>query len=221
MKVTVLGATGGVGRQVVEQALAGGHDVRAVVRDPAPLPDDVPYVLADLATADSIALEAATVGADAVLSCLGRRSKADAGVASRGVGVAVDAMWATGVRRIIAVSASPVATITSSSRPQPPRHDPGDGLLMRTVLTPTIKRVFGDHYRDLALMEDALYESRFDWTVVRPPRMTNKPLGPAYRTSTEHNLLGGRSVSRAAVAELMLACLEDDETIGKVVRVAF
>jgi len=35
MRVVVFGATGGVGRLVVEQAIAAGHVVTAVVRDPA------------------------------------------------------------------------------------------------------------------------------------------------------------------------------------------
>ena len=38
MKITVFGATGGVGREVVRQALDAGHEVTAVVRDPARLP---------------------------------------------------------------------------------------------------------------------------------------------------------------------------------------
>lgn len=221
MKITVLGATGGVGRHVVEQAVAAGHDVRAVVRNPSRLTADISYDVADLASVDSTVIESALVGSDAVLSCLGPRSKTDAGVTSRGVGVTLEAMWATGVRRIVAISASPVATVASPGRPNPPRHDPGDGLVMRTVLTPMIKRVFGGHYRDLALMEDELSDSRFDWTVIRPPRLVDKPLGRTYRTSSEHNVRGGRSISRAAVAEMMLACAEDDETIGQIVRVAY
>lgn len=38
MRLAVFGATGGTGRQLVEQALAQGHEVTAVVRDPARLP---------------------------------------------------------------------------------------------------------------------------------------------------------------------------------------
>ena len=38
MNLVVFGATGGTGRCVVEQALASGHDVTAVVRDPEGLP---------------------------------------------------------------------------------------------------------------------------------------------------------------------------------------
>jgi NAD(P)H-binding len=56
---------------------------------------------------------------------------------------------------------------------------------------------------------------------VRPPRLVDKPLGRTYRTSMERNVHGGRSISRAAVAEIMLACLEDDATIGQIVRVAY
>jgi ATP-binding cassette, subfamily B, bacterial MsbA len=67
---------------IVKAAKAAGHDVTAVARNPNSVIPDVPVCKADLATADSAELAAAVAGADAVLSCLGPRSKADIGVAS-------------------------------------------------------------------------------------------------------------------------------------------
>ena len=78
MKLTIIGATGGIGRQLVEQAVEGGHDVTAVVRDPRRLSHAVHSVTVDLASPDSTLLQAAIRGADAVLSGLGARSAADA-----------------------------------------------------------------------------------------------------------------------------------------------
>jgi putative NADH-flavin reductase len=220
MKLTIVAATGGIGRQLLTQALAAGHDVTAVVRNPATLPAEVRAVTADLATAGPAALEPAVAGADAVLSGLGPRSRADAGVASRGTLAIVEAMRATGVRRVVLVSAAPVATLASPGRPDPPRHDPGDGLVTRHLLMPLLRSTLREVYADLALMEDAVGDSALDWTVVRPPRLTDRPLSGAYRTALGRNLRGGLLVSRADVAHLMLATLDRPETIGQTIGIA-
>ena len=84
MKLTIFAATGGIGRQALEQALAAGHDVTAVVRNPNKLSGEaVRIVTADLAAADPAVLESGVAGADAVLSGLGPRSTSDAGIASQ------------------------------------------------------------------------------------------------------------------------------------------
>src|SRR5438552_3492818 len=166
MKLTIVAATGGIGRQILHQAIAAGHDVTAVVRNATQLSGAIRIVTADLAGPDPAALESAVAGADAVLSGLGPRSKPDAGIASRGTRAIVRAMQATGVRRIVVVSAAPVSTVASPGRPSPPRHDPGDGFLMRYVLSPMIKVALRPLYADLALMEDILRASGLDWTVV-------------------------------------------------------
>lgn len=220
MKLTIFAATGGIGRQLLTQALAAGHDVTAVVRNPTTLPTEVRAVTADLTTAGPAALEPAVAGADAVLSGLGPRSRADAGVASRGTLAIVEAMRATGVRRVVLVSAAPVATLASPGRPDPPRHDPGDGLVTRHLLMPLLRSTLREVYADLALMEDAVRDSALDWTVVRPPRLTDRPLSGAYRTALGRNLRGGLLVSRADVAHLMLATLDRPETIGQTIGIA-
>ena len=128
MKLTIIAATGGVGRELLQQGLAAGHDVTAVVRNPGKLSHQVRAVTADLTAPNQAALESAVAGADAVLSGLGPHSNSDAGIAATGTRAIVAAMTATGVRRIVAVSAAPVSTVPTPSRPHPPKHDPGDGL---------------------------------------------------------------------------------------------
>lgn len=223
MKLAIIAATGGIGRQVLGQALAAGHDVTAVVRNPAALGDATSHIrvvtVPDLATADPAVLEGAVAGADGVLSGLGPRGRADSGVTSRGTRVIIDAMEAAGVRRLIVVSAAPVATTPSPERPSPPRHDPGDGLLVRYVGNPVIKRIYGENYADLAVMEDMLRASALDWTSVRPPRLTNKPLSGRYQIAIGRNARG-MSVSRADVAHFMLAAVEQRETFRQGVGIA-
>jgi putative NADH-flavin reductase len=84
MKLTIVAATGGIGLQILQQAVAAGHDVTAVVRNPAKISADVRVVQADLSDPDPVALAAAMEGADAVLSGLGGSSRADQDVAARG-----------------------------------------------------------------------------------------------------------------------------------------
>ncbi|MCW3813724.1 NAD(P)H-binding protein [Micromonospora sp. DR5-3] len=221
MRLTIFGASGGIGRHLVAQALAAGHDVTAVVRDPARLPDaSARVVTADLSAADPGALRAAVAGADAVLSGLGPRSAADAGVASRGTRAVAEAMTGADVRRIVVVSAAPVGVVPTPGRPHPPRYDEGDGPLMRFVLGPAIRRVLRRHYADLALMEEELRDGVLDWTVVRPPRLTDGPLTGGYRTAYGRNIRGGLSVSRADVAHLMLALLDRPQSVRQTVGVA-
>lgn len=223
MKLTIVAATGGIGRQLLAQSRAAGHKVTAVVRDPGRLDTEVDAVAVDLAepSAHAGALHAAVSGADAVLSGLGARTKADHGVAARGTRALIEAMEAAGTRRLVVVSAAPIGTVPSPARPHPPRYDEGDGFAMRHVLNPLVKRALRDHYADLAVMEDELRASGLAWTAVRPPRLTDKPRTGTYRTALGRNLRGGLTISRADVADLMLRTLTMPETERAVVGVAY
>jgi putative NADH-flavin reductase len=221
MKLAIVAATGGIGRQILDQAVAAGHEVTAVVRNPKNLSQPVPAVTADLAVGvDPAVLESAVGGADAVLSGLGPRSNAEAGIASRGTRAIIAAMQATGVRRLVVVSAAPIGTVPSPGRPKPPRHDPGDGFFMRHLFSHVAKTLFREHYADLAVMEDLVRDSGLDWTLVRPPRLTDGPLTGAYRTAFGRNIRGGWKVSRADVADYMLRVLDQPETIKQIVGMA-
>jgi putative NADH-flavin reductase len=221
MKLTIVAATGGIGRQLLDQAIAAGHDVTAVARNPRTLASSPARVVtADLATTDPLALQPAVDGADAVLSALGPRSKAETGVAWRGTQALTQAMHMAGVRRIVVVSAAPVGTVPSPARPEPPRHDPGDGFIMRNLAYPILKSAFRENYADVARMEDILRNSDLDWTVVRPVRLTSKPVTGKYRIALGQNVRHGLFISRADVAQYMLRALDQPETIGQTVGIA-
>jgi uncharacterized protein YbjT (DUF2867 family) len=91
---------------------------------------------------------------------------------------------------------------------------------MRHLLSPLGKAALRKHFADLARMEDVLRDSGLGWTVVRPPRLTDKPLTGSYRTAYGRNLCGGLLVSRADVAHLMLRVLDQPETIDQVIGIA-
>jgi putative NADH-flavin reductase len=221
MHLTIVAATGGIGRELLRQALAAGHEVIAVVRDPSKITDPVQVVRVDLADADPAALQSAVKGADAILSGLGARSTAEAGVAWRGTQAIVDAAEALTVRRLIVVSAAPIGTVPSPARPHPPRHDPGDGFFMRHLGAPFARTMFRTHYEDLARMEDVVRASDLEWTIARPPKLSNKARTGRYRTALGHNVRGGFSISRADVAHQMLHSLDQPETVRQVVGMAY
>ncbi|MEU6377478.1 NAD(P)H-binding protein [Streptomyces sp. NPDC046909] len=210
MKLTVFGATGGIGKEIVRQALDSGHEVTAVVRDPARLTvtgAGLEVFRADLT--DPAAVRSAVAGRDAVLSGLGARSTKDAGVATRLTRTVLAAMDAEGVRRLLVVSAAPVGPA--------PEHD---GLLdrgMRGLVSALLKNV----YADLREMEAELARSGTDWTSVRPPRLQNKPVSGVYRTVVGGFPAKGRFAGRADVAHAMLSMIDDAGTVKQGVGVAY
>ena len=221
MKVAIVAATGRIGRHLLDGAVAAGLEVTAVVRRPEVLTQHVDVVQADLADPDPSALEKAVRDKDAVLSCLGPRRLRESGVASRGTTAILEAMNAVGTERIVVVSAAPVGTVASPLNPNPPKHDPGDGFVMRHVAAPITKAFLGKAYADLALMEDAVVGSWLGWTIVRPPRLTNGPSTGAYRTAYGMNVKGGFTISRAEVAHYSLRSLGDPSAIHRTVGIAY
>jgi putative NADH-flavin reductase len=221
MKLTIVAATGGIGKHLVDQAVAGGHEVTAVARRPHDLPAGVRAVAVDLAQPDMPDLASAIRGADAVLSALGPRDRrADAGITSRGTRAIVAAMQAEHVRRIIIVSAAPVGPVPVPGQPKPPKHNPGDGFFMRHLGSRLARALFGRHYADLALTEQIMRDIGLEWTVSRPPKLTNKPMTGSYRVALNRNIRGGFSVPRADVAHHMLRMVTQPETIKQVVGIA-
>jgi putative NADH-flavin reductase len=224
MKLTVVAATGRIGRLVVERALAAGHDVTAVVRNPANLPPGVTSFRAELSaaglsTTDPAALAPAFAGADAVLSGLGPRTRRDFGVVEPGTRALIAGMRAAGARRLVIVSAAPVLTTPSPGRPAPPRRDPSQPRLAATVLYPIVTAAFRAHYADLAAAEDRLRDSGLEWTSLRPPRLTDKPFTGRYRTALDANP-GGLTVSRADVADALLQAPGRPDWIGHAVGIS-
>jgi uncharacterized protein YbjT (DUF2867 family) len=212
MKMTVFGATGGIGGQVVRQALDAGHKVTAVVRDPARF--EVSHPALEVATVpgltDPEVLRPLLEASEAALSGVGPRGRKDGPVASRATRGILRALEASGVRRFVAVSAVPVGPVPA-----------GESQLNRRIIRPLIGAFARDVYADLAEMEDEIRRSITDWTVVRPPRLVNKPLTGTYRTCLGGNVPRGYTISRADVAHAMLAALDDPATIGQAVGVAY
>ena len=210
MRITVFGATGGIGGHVVRQALDAGHKVTAVVRTSSAFELDHPSLevvrVPGLDAADP--LREAVDGSTAVISGVGARGRKDGPVASRSTKSILAAMDAAGVRRFVAVSAAPLGPT------------PGD-FLNRRVVWPMINAFAAEVYADLRVMEADIMSSAADWTIVRPPKLNSKALTGRYRTEVGGTVTRGYLVSRADVAHLMLKVLDDPSTICRPVGVAY
>jgi len=208
-KVLIVGATGGTGRSLVEQALTAGHSVTAFVRNPEKVGrhHERLRVVAGDAASGAPSLSQAMRGQDAVISALGRGQsfKADS-LIQRSVPHLLAAMQEHGVRRLVFTSALGVAETVQ----QIP--------LMMLVFARLLLR---DIYADKAAGEALIRRSGLEWTIVHPAGLTNGPLTGTYRAGERLALRGFPTISRADTAHFLLSQLDDRSYIGKVVALAY
>lgn len=210
MKLTILGATGATGTCLTGQALASGHEVTAIVRDPArlavPAHQRLRTVTADVM--DPASITPAIAGADAVISAVGPRGTGPTTVIQDSVRSIIQAMQKAGTRRLLEVSGSVVT-------------DDGESPYLRYLIKPVARRTFLRHVcADMRRAEDEIRDSNLDWTIFRPPALTGKPARGTYRTAIDRNLPHGFSVSRADLAACMLQLLDDPATVHSHVSIA-
>ena len=204
MRLLIIGATGGTGLQVTSQAVEGGHRVTAFVRSPQKLGSLRQRVVVREGDPRSVA----ELRADA-----SRSRRRDIALGPPGVGPTtilraaaestVAAMQAAGVRRLLVVSAAVLFD---------------DLGLAGKILRRTLLRNVGD---DSAEMERIVVASTLDWTIARPPRLTNGPRTGRYDVENGH--LPGRSafaaISRADVAEFLLSEIQHNTHIHEIVGI--
>jgi len=188
VKVFVIGATGKVGQHTVEYALEKGHEVTAFGRAALTGFDGKPVkvVVGNPMSTDDLAK--AMAGHDVVLSALGTRGLGGPGacVVTDGARHALEAMKQTGVRRFAIVS----STLNDPNQPWIPR------TLARTLLK--------HHAADQREMEKIVTVSDSEWTIVRPPKLSNGKLTKQYRVSDEQITDGPGSLSRRDVADFLV-----------------
>jgi putative NADH-flavin reductase len=208
MRLTVFGASGGTGQHLVRQALDAGHHVTAVARNPGRLErhERLEAVVADVM--DPAAIELAVTGRDAVVSALGHRPGDDTPICSAGARSISTAMHATGTHRLVVITASGHVV------------DAGDGPFTRALVKPMLRRFLRTGFVDFAQTDDLVRDSGLDWTIMRPPRLTNGRRRP-YRTAVDVNVRGGIMISRADLADAILAALADQKTVGHTVALGY
>jgi putative NADH-flavin reductase len=207
MKLVVFGATGGIGREVVRQALDAGHTVTAVARRPAAITlrhERLCVLQGDVLQAESIL--PAISGQGAVVSSIGIPKDEPTELYSVGIHNIMTGMKASGVRRLLCISATGI--------------DPGP-LWQRVIAKPLLWRFFGFMYADLVRMETIVRESGLDWTIIRPPRLSNKPRTGHYQIAVNRHLARCNIISRADVADYIVRHLDDIASYRGVVEVAY
>jgi putative NADH-flavin reductase len=186
LKLFILGATGGTGLELVRQAPGRGHVVTAYGRSEAPAP--AVNVKGDVL--DTHALAGAMTGHDAVVFTLGPRSLGPTTLYTSAMSATLPAMRESGLRRLVVVSLA---------------------ILFPGVMGPIgrIGRWFLRYGADDAeAMERQVTTTDLDWTVLRPPRLTNGAPTGRWRTEVDALPKGGWRIARADLATCNLELLE-------------
>ena len=250
MKLLILGATGGTGQALVRQALEQGHTVTAFARNPSKVKtthSNLRVVKGDVLDYGSV--ETAVQGQDGVLSALGVRVQvvwfivvvflcqiiARLGaltgiiewlvrlgvpvlanlilfrppiILSQGTKNVVAAMEKLGVKRFICESSLGL----NESKKQA-------GFMLNYVFVPMLLRGI---FADKKVQEKLIQESKLDWVIVRPARLTNGPRTGEYRNGFDpaDTSIEGQ-ISRADVASFMLKQLTSDTFLGKTPGVSY
>jgi len=208
MKLLIFGATGGIGRQLLEQALEQGHTVTAFARNPAKLDikhDKLTAVQGDVM--DFASVERAMQGQEAVLAALGSPPWKNTSVRSEGTRHIVRAMEQVGLRRLVSLS-----TLGA-----------GDSWqilpLKYKILFSTILRKALTAHED---QEDCIKQSQLDWTIVRPGEFIDGDRTGQYQhgfPATDKTITA--KISRADVADFMLKQLADETYVRKTPGVSY
>ncbi|NHZ61575.1 NAD(P)-dependent oxidoreductase [Massilia genomosp. 1] len=204
MKLAIFGASGGVGRHLVEQALQAGHEIKALLRSASALSIAHPrlhIVVGSFAQPDGVT--EVVQGADAVISVLGVRKGDTSPVCTDGMRGIVQAMNAAGARRLIALSAYGASETRNAS------------LFIRFV-----RRIIAAKMRDKDSMEALIRASALDWTLVRPAVLSNGEQHGHCRAGTSLRPgLAGR-LARADLAAFLLREAVEGSFMGEAVVVA-
>jgi putative NADH-flavin reductase len=208
MKLMIFGATGGTGARLLDQALEAGHDVTILARNPTSISRENVTVLQGNVL-NPRPWQSLVAGQDAVLSCLGSIDRKHATtVYSEGTANILAAIRSGGVRRLICLSSAGL-----DIAPETP-------LAQRLVTRLVIQRIYRHGYADMAKMENLVTASDTDWTVIRPPMLTNGPLRAEYRTAANAHLTNPKSISRADLAHYILNHINDQDTWKNIVEIS-
>jgi putative NADH-flavin reductase len=209
MHIIVFGSTGASGKQIVQQALDAGHIVTAVARNSSAL--TISHANLTVVKGDVLRPQTfihAVQNQDAVLSALGSRDNKPTVMFSEGMQHIIQAMEKYGVKRIECISASAVET------------NPKLNFFVRTI-TKILQRILKNPYSDILKMEQLLKQTNLDWTIVRPPRLTNGALRNKVRFAVNDWLAGCTVISRADLAHFMLQHINNNSTYQTTIEAAY
>ena len=203
MNLYILGATGAIEKHLLDSALERGHQVTSYVRSPQKIHlthERLKVVHGSVFDVDQMAHS--LPGHDIILSAFGPTTVRSSTLRREFGGTLAAAMRKSGVRRAQIVSAAFLF--------------PDIGFVGRILKATLFRRMIPD----MAGMEAEVSQSDLDWTVVRPPRLTNGPITDAYRIMDGALPPGGFFISRADVAQFMIDEAEKPAHVQQVVGLA-
>lgn len=195
MKLVIFGATGSIGREVVNQALSQGHAVTAFAREASRVGIEHPNLRIALGDVmDPISVENAIQGHDAVLCSIGADRKGS--VRAEGTRNIINAMERLGIRRLICQSSLGVGNSRGNL----------NAFWKYIMFGLLLRPAYADHVRQ----EEYVRQSNLDWTIVRPGAFIDGERTGQYR----HGFPGTdkttkMKISRSDVADFMLRQLFD------------
>ena len=198
MKVIVFGAAGATGAHLVRQAQKRGHAVTAFVRNrSAPALDGISVIHGD--ARDGAAVSAAIQGQDALLAALGSGTLGKSDLLRETSRHMIAAMERHGVRRLVVLSAAGAL------------YDAGlhQGAVGRAMLHMLLATLLRNVARDQAAQERQVEASSLDYTMVRPPFLTNGAATGRYRVALDGLPAKAGPIARVDVAAFMVGQLED------------
>jgi putative NADH-flavin reductase len=209
MKLVIFGSTGGTGKELLKQALDQGHNVTAYARNPARIQDIKHASLRVVCgnVLDPAVVESVVTEQEAVLVAIGAGAQRTT-LREDGTRLIVEAMEKTGVQRLLCQSSLGVG----DSRTNLPF------FTKYIIVSVFLRHAFADHARQEAVVK----QSSLDWTIVRPPHLTDGPRTARYRYgfSTTDTRINGK-ISRADVADFMLKQLTDDTYLHQTPGVSY
>jgi len=192
MKLLIIGASRGIGLDLLEQALSAGHEVTALVRNPQSLAvshENLRVVKGDILDKGSI--EKALTGQDAVCVTIGIKvTRKPVSIFSKGTKAVVEAMKNSSCRRLICVTGIGAGDSRGHG-----------GFLYDHLFLPLFLRTI---YEDKDRQEKIVRESGLDWVIVRPGFLTNGPRTGKYRALVDLKGVKAGKISRQDVADFIL-----------------
>jgi uncharacterized protein YbjT (DUF2867 family) len=197
-KITIFGATGGTGKQLVEQALTAGYKVVAYIRDPSKFKishNNLSIIQGELS--DYSLIESAVKGSNAVISTLGSRVNSKNMPLTQGMRNIVEAMKKQGVSRLI---------VTSTLSLTDPKDLPNLRNKIRVGIVKLSKR---GAYDDIVGVAETVRGSDLDWTIIRLGMPNDGPKSGEVRTGYVGTTEVGMNISRGDIADFLLRQVQD------------
>lgn len=211
LNILVIGANGGIGKRAVEIALQAGHNVTALLRNPAKL--NITHANLQVVKGDVMypeTFEHYLEDKNAVISALGTNTINKPTILySEGNKNLLKAMKKKGVRRPFFISASALEI------------SPVLPFYVRFAEKYIVQKILRHMYDDLRLMENIIKETDTDWTIMRPPRLIDKPATGEYRFAINSFLKNCLSISRADVAHFMINNITNEATYKATIEIGY